>query len=110
MDRTKKFLSNWKRVLNASQHNDDSKYWACLAVVKAALLFCPYLRGQKFTIRTHHYALRRMLNLADQTGILAYWRLRVSEVEFDVLHRAGINKQLTDALSGLGTGEPFTDE
>lgn len=36
------------------------------------------------------------------TATLSRWRLRVQELEFDVVHRAGMKHQVTDALSQLG--------
>lgn len=61
------------------------------------------MEGARFTIRTDHDALRWILNMADATGKLARWRLRLSKYEFDVVHRAGIKHQSADALSRLTT-------
>ena len=41
--------------------------------------------------------------MADATGKLARWQLRLSELEFDVVHRAVIKHQAADALSRLET-------
>lgn len=38
------------------------------------------------------------LPFADATEKLERWRLRLSDFEFDIVHRAGINHQAADAL------------
>lgn len=47
-----------------------------------------------------------MLKLADSTGRLARWHLRLSESDFVALHRTGINFQAADRMSRLPTKEP----
>lgn len=42
--------------------------------------------------------------------MLARWRLRFSEFHFDIIHRAGIKYQASDALSKIQSGgEDYTD-
>lgn len=52
---------------------------------------------------TDHDALRWTWNLADASEKLVLWRLQLSEFEFDVAPRVGINHQAPDALSCLPT-------
>lgn len=70
----------------------------------AVMRLRPYLDGTKFTIWTNHNYLQWIVNLADGTGMLAQWWLRWSEFYFDIIDRAGIKNQATDALSRLVTG------
>ena len=47
--------------------------------------------------------------MADATGKLARWRLRLAELEFDVVHHAGFINKAADALCRLETdGEDTT--
>ena len=107
-------IGYWSRSLNQAERAYDTTHRECLAVVWAVLLLRPYLEGTRYTIRTDHDALRWILNMADATGKLARWRLRLAEYEFDVVHRAGVKHQAADALSRLPTdGEdkaPLDDE
>lgn len=45
---------------------------------------------------------------SDEAGKLARWRLRSSEQELEVVHRAGVKNQDTDALYSLDTAEEDT--
>ena len=107
-DQTVKPIGYWSRSLTDAERRYDTTQRECLAVVWAILLLRPYLEGTRFTIRTDHSALKWLLNLADSSGRLARWRLRLTEFEFDIVHRAGIKHQAADALSRLETTS--TDE
>lgn len=41
--------------------------------------------------------------MTDETGKLAHWLLRLSKLEFDAVHRAGIKHQTAEALSRFPT-------
>lgn len=71
--------------------------------VWAVQLLRPYMEGTLFTIPPHHDALKWILILADTTGKLAQWRLRSFEMTFDVLHRARIERQASNAVSQIPT-------
>lgn len=43
------------------------------------------------------------VNLRESIGTLARWRLRLSEFEFGVVHRASVKRQAGDALPRLPT-------
>lgn len=45
--------------------------------------------------------LRWNLNLADGTGKLAQWRLRLMELDFEAIHRVIAKHQAANALSRL---------
>lgn len=74
----------------------------------AVLMLRTYVEGHRFTIRTDQDALRCILNMEDATGKPARWRLRLKELEFDVVNRAGIKNQAADVLYGLETEEEDT--
>lgn len=45
--------------------------------------------------------MKWIIVLTKRTGILAHWRLRLFEFDFNVVHRAGVSCQATDAPSYL---------
>lgn len=70
----------------------------CITVVWTLLLLRPYLKGSLFALRTDHSAFRWILNLADATGKLIWWCLRLSQYEVDVVHWPGVRYQAANAL------------
>ena len=68
----------------------------------------PYLYGSAFNLRPDHEALRWVLNLADSSGRLARWRLRLAEYDYELQYRPGFKHQLADSVSRLRTdgGDP----
>lgn len=77
----------------------------CLAAIWSVLLLCPHLEGCQFILKINHHELRWFLNLADATGKLARWQLRLLEYVFEVVHRGGVKHQEADALPRLLTTE-----
>lgn len=75
------------------------------AIVLSVLVIWPYLVSRRFTIRTDRDSLKIIFSLADATGRLARWRLRLSEFDVDVRHRAGIKHQAADVHSRLTNTE-----
>jgi hypothetical protein len=61
----------------------------------------PYLEGQKFIIRTDHHYLRWVLNLSDAQGLLARWRLRLFEFDYEVQYHPGALNYGADMISRL---------
>ena len=83
-------MGYWIRALKKQERDYTTTENECLAIVWAILLLWPYLEGQRCTVRTDHDSLRWVLNLADAKGRLARRRLRLSEYDFVVEHRAVI--------------------
>ena len=84
-------IGYWSRSLTKAEKNYSATERECLAIVWSVLLLRPYLEGAPFVIRTDHDSLRWLLNIADVSGRLARWRLRLSEFDFEVVHRPGSN-------------------
>jgi len=71
----------------------------CLAVFWASLKLRPYLEGDRFLVLTDHDCLRWILNIVcSGNPRLARWRLRLSELEFDVALKPGITHFMADSI------------
>lgn len=67
-----------------------------ISVVWAVKLLDPHLQGAHLTIRTDQEALSWILDMTDAKGRLSRWRLRLSVLEYDIVHRAGVKHQAAD--------------
>jgi len=77
----------------------------CLAVVLASLKLRPFIEGDRFPVRTDHDCLQWILNIEGSGNPrLARWRLRLSELEFDVAYRPGMTHYKADSISRLESG------
>ena len=70
-----------------------------LALVWTTKYFPCYLYGRKFTTVTDHSALRWMLSLKEPSSRLTRWALRLSEFDYEVLHKPGKKHSNANALS-----------
>lgn len=80
-------------------HTCDTTYREYLSITWAILLLHQYFESTGFNIPTDSDALKGIQNLAETTCRLARWRCRLSEMEFDIVHHAGIKHQAADAVS-----------
>lgn len=87
------------RQLNKPEKNYDATERELLALVWATKYFRCYLYGRKFTAVTDHSALRWMLSLRDPSSRQTRWALRLSEFDYDVVHKPGNKHANVDALS-----------
>lgn len=78
-------------------------YRESLAVILAETTLRSYSKGARPAIETDHKAIRRVLTMAEATGKLVQWRLRILEIEIYIVQRAGIKYQAANALSRLKT-------
>lgn len=74
-----------------------------MAIVRSVHFLRPYLKENRFTVRTDHDALKWNLSLTDFAKRLARWRLGLAKFEFDVIHRTSIKHQAADAILRLNT-------
>lgn len=72
-----------------------------LAVLKGVHYFRTYLDGQKFLLHTDHSALKDLLRTKEPRGSTARWMHKLSEMDFQVLHRPCRSIGHADALCRL---------
>ena len=70
-----------------------------LALVWAARHFRPYLYGRQFLARTDHNSLRWLHNFKEPEGQVARWLEILSEFDYRVEHRPGVQHANADSLS-----------
>lgn len=61
----------------------------CLAIAWTVLLLRPYLEASRFAIHIDHDPLKWNLIKTDTSGRLALWKLRLSELNLNVVYDAG---------------------
>ena len=89
------------RTLNSAETRYSTTEKELLAIVWAVKYFRPYLYGNKFKIITDHKPLAWLNSLKDTNSRLTRWRLRLSEYNFEIIHRSGKSNCNVDALSRI---------
>jgi hypothetical protein len=92
-----------RRTSNAAERNFSTTEKECLAIVWAILQLLPYLEGKKILIRKDYRSLRWVLNLSNEQGHLARWRLRLLEFDFEVEYSPGKEHNGADTMYRLPT-------
>lgn len=101
--RTRKAHEVLVRSLKKTEQANDAKHKEYLAVMWAVRLLRLYFEGSGLTIQIDQDGLKWILNMTDATANLARWRLKLSEVDFEVVHWDGLIQQAAHALSCLET-------
>lgn len=86
-DGTNQPIGYWSYSANQAQRPYDTTHRKFHAVASAVLLLRLYVEETISTIRTDHDSLKCILNLSDATGMLVRWLLRLSEFDFNIIHR-----------------------
>lgn len=100
-DKVLKPISYGSRSLCDAEIMYDTNHKECLAVVQAVLLLRPYLERSHFGIRTDQQALRWTLDLKESNGRRAWWKLRLMEFDFEIVHLPPLYQQAADAMYRL---------
>ena len=104
----RKPIGFWSRTLTSSERNYSTPEQECLAVIYAVKICRPYLQGEHFTVHTDQASLRWLFSIADASGRLLRWRLRLCEFAFDIKYRKGSENHAADALSRIRTRNETT--
>ena len=89
------------KTLNAAERNYSATEGEALAAVWGVSVFRPYVHGQRFTLITDCSALTWLKEHPSPPPKLARWLLKLSEFDFDIVHRSGKQNRAADALSRL---------
>lgn len=96
-------IGYWSQSLTNTEQRSDTTHRKCLAILWSVLPLQTYCKQNCFTIHIDDGALKWVLILTDSTGQRARWRVRLSQLELNVVHRAGIKHWAADGLSPLET-------
>lgn len=91
-------IGYFSKALNAAQRNYATTDKEILAIVESVKHFNHFLEN-KFTLVTDHIALTHLLKKKEATGKFARWILELSNYNFDIVHRPGINHENADVPS-----------
>ena len=70
-----------------------------LAIVKAIKLWCPYLLGKPFTVRTDQKSLKYLLEQRITTPTQTRWLLKLLGYDYEIEYKRGPENQGADYLS-----------
>jgi hypothetical protein len=86
------------RSCNGAESRYSSFEGELLAAVYFVRLWRQYLYGERFQLESDHQPLQWILTNSKLTGKLARWALMLSEFDFKVVHKPGVDNEM-DCLS-----------
>jgi RNase H-like domain found in reverse transcriptase/Reverse transcriptase (RNA-dependent DNA polymerase)/Integrase zinc binding domain/Integrase core domain/Ty3 transposon capsid-like protein/Chromo (CHRromatin Organisation MOdifier) domain len=92
-------ISFASRLLTSHELNYTVSELEMLSVVNFITHFRYYLLGRSFTVVTDHKALLALRNFKNPTGRLSRWALTLSEYNFKIQYRPGVQHADVDALT-----------
>ena len=92
-------ISYTSRTLTKAERQYCATRKEMLALVWGMRQFRPYLYGRAFKARTDHNSLKWLHNFREPEGQVARWLELLSEYNFQVIHRPGLQHRNADALS-----------
>jgi len=99
VDGEERVIAYGSRLLTAPERNYCVTRKEVLAVVYFTKAYRQYLLGKRFVIRTDHAALQWLQRTFEPIGQQGCWLERLSEFDFEILHRPGRRHGNADALS-----------
>ena len=106
----RRIISHASAKFTKTERRYHSNEQECLAVIWALRKFRHYLEDGKFTLKTDNRALTWLNNIKDGKGKLHRWAMYLKSFNFDVIHVAGKENELPDALSRDPGTEVFADD
>lgn len=97
----RKIIEYWSKKLNKAQQNYSAVERELLAIVLACEHFRGYIEGSEFTIHCDNSSLQFLESIKNPTNRLARWAVRLQQFSFTVIHKAGKDNTLADALSRI---------
>jgi hypothetical protein len=92
------------RNCNGAESRYSSFEGELLAAVYFMRLWRQYLYGERFELKSDHQPLQWILTNSKLMGKLARWALMLSEFDFEVVHKPGVDNEM-DCLSRFPQGE-----
>ncbi len=89
----------FSRQLHGAQARYSAQELECLAVWESVKHFSYFLYGRKFTVLTDHKSLVNLKSGKQNNRRIQGWALKLSEYEFDVEYRKGVENGAADCLS-----------
>src|SRR6218665_2668756 len=94
-----KVIAYGRRLLSSTEKKYCVTRKELLAIVYFVKVFRQYLLGGRFLLRTDHAALKWLQRTPEPIGQQGRWLERLSEYDFEILHRPGRQHGNVDALS-----------
>jgi hypothetical protein len=91
------------RSLTAGENRYGPTQLEALGAVFAVNQFRKYIWGRRFTLRTDHTALKKVLTAGGKSRLLERWRYELIDFSFEVEHIKGKNMHIADCLSRAKT-------
>jgi hypothetical protein len=98
-DGTERVIAYYSRALTDTEKRYHTFLQEALALVAACRKFRVYLLYKKFTVYTDHQALLKFKNTQHPDAKSIRWSIYLSDFDFEIHHRKGVNNTDGDALS-----------
>lgn len=89
------------RTLIDAEKNYSATELECLAVKWGIWKMRHYLEGYHFVVMTDHQSLKWLNSIETPSGRLARWIMELSQWDFEVVYKKGIENRLPDYLSRI---------
>ena len=103
IDGQERVVEYQSRILQPGEQKWTTRELEALAIVYACEIFRPYVYGSRFVVETDHQSLQWLMNAQKPTSLVR-WALRLTEFDFQIVHRKGQCNGNADALSRLPVG------
>ncbi|CAM9886458.1 unnamed protein product, partial [Heterosigma akashiwo] len=87
------------RLTTSAEKNYSVYDLELLSVVHACQRFRQYIYGRHIKIFSDHVALRSLLSLKRPSGRLARWLMILSELDYSIHYKRGVDNKVADSLS-----------